>query len=187
MPIYTTLLLVLLVLTLSACGQPPASLAPNHEDSEDHRAMASILRPDEGEKLHMHGERYVILKVSAEQNGARQLLMGTEALPPGSAIPVHSHDGYEEIIFIHQGDALVTVGDTQTRVEPGTTLYVPAGAWHGVASTGDSESTMLFIFPETEIAEFFRSVGYKEGETPPQLTPEDWAQIMQQHRMRARR
>lgn len=44
----------------------------------------------------------------------------------------------------------------------------------------------LFIFPEPEIAESFRKVGFKEGEEPPKLTAENWAEIMEQHQMRAR-
>lgn len=147
----------------------------------------TILHAHEGEKLLMHGGRHVILKVTEDGHGARQLFMGTEALPSGSAIPVHSHEGYEEIIFIHEGDVTLTLGDEQVAAKPGTTMFIPPGTFHGVAAAGKDAATMLFIFPEPEIAEFFRSVGHKEGEPPPQLKAEDWMRIMEQHQMRSRR
>lgn len=154
--------------------------------AEHSHPTPTILQADEGEKLLMYGGRYVLLKATSDGVGAKELFMGSEALPPGSAIPVHSHDGYEEIIFIHEGNARLTLGDRTVEAEPGTTMFIPPGTWHGVEAHGDEQVTMLFIFPEPEIAEFFRRVGFKEGEAPPNLTAEDWAEIMEQHQMRAR-
>lgn len=135
----------------------------------------------------MYEGRHVILKATAEDAGASELFMGTETLPSGTAIPVHSHDGYEEIIFLHAGNARLRLGDREVDAEPGTTMFIPAGTWHGVESTDSNETTMLFIFPEPEMGEFFRSVGHKEGEPPPDLGPDDWRRIMEKHQMRARR
>lgn len=166
----------------TAAAQQPAADPP----AEATVPTPTILDADEGEKLLMFGGRYVILKATAEGTGAKELLLGSEALPPGSAIPVHSHDGYEEIIFIHEGNVRLTLGDQVVEAEPGTTMFVPPGTWHGVEAHGDTQATMLFIFPETDIAEFFRAVGYEEGGTPSELTPEDWGRIMEQHQMRSR-
>ena len=49
-----------------------------------------MLAPDVGERLDFFDGRHALLKVTAEGHGAQQLLLGTEALPPGTAIPVHS-------------------------------------------------------------------------------------------------
>ena len=168
-------------LSISGC----ANLSRSADSQQSPKPM--ILHANEGEKLLMDGGRYVILKATAEGAGSEKLFMGSEALPPGSYIPVHSHDGYEEIIFIHKGNVSLTLGDTTVEAGPGATMYVPAGTWHGVKAEGDDQATMLFIFPETDMAEFFRSVGHKEGEPPPQLGPDDWARIMEQHQMRAKR
>lgn len=180
-------LTVMLVSCFSGCA---AGGGTHHDEQshahEGHSPVPTIINADEGEKLMMLGGRYVLLKATAEGSGAKELFMGSEALPPGSAIPVHSHDGYEEIIFIHKGNAQLTLGEETVVAEPGTTMFIPPGTWHGVAAHGDEEATMLFIFPEPDIAEFFRRVGFKEGDPPPSLTAEDWAEIMQRHQMRAR-
>lgn len=145
-----------------------------------------VLHAEDGEKILFADGRYVLLKATAESAGARELMMGSEAMPPGSAIPVHSHDGYEEILFVHEGRVRLTLGDRVVEAEAGTTMFVPPGTWHGVEAGDDDPATMLFIFPNPEIADFFRTVGFKEGEEPPRLTADDWAEIMRQHQMRAR-
>lgn len=183
--------LVITVFLLAGCTAEGQAQHP-HQHEHKHQAesgvppVPTILRADEGEELLMYDGRRVVLKATADSVGAKKLLMGTEALPPGTAIPVHSHDGYEEIIFIHKGTAQLTLGAEQVVVGPGTTMFVPPGTWHGVAGHGDEEATMLFIFPEPAIADFFRRVGFKEGEVPPALTAEDWSEIMEKHQMRAR-
>lgn len=154
--------------------------------ADDPAPMPIILNAEEGEKLLMSGGRYVLLKATSDGTGAKELMMGTEALPPGSAIPVHSHGGYEEIIFIHEGKVRLTLGDRVVDAEAGATMFVPPGTWHGVEAHNEDQATMLFIFPEPEMADFFRAVGYREGEAPPELTAEDWAEIMKQHQMRDR-
>lgn len=60
-----------------------------------------------------------------------------------------------------------------------------AGCWG--RSCSESRFLSPFIFPEPVMAEFFRSVGHREGETPPELTSEDWRRIMEKHQMRSRR
>ena len=149
-------------------------------------SQPAVFAPGEGEKLLMYDGRHVVLKTTREATGASQLFVGTEALPPGTSIPVHSHDGYEEVIFIHEGQAVLTLGEQTFAAGPATTLFIPAGTWHGVASSGEDKATMLFIFPNLEMADFFRTVGFAEGEAPPDLSGEDWARILEKHGMRAR-
>lgn len=181
---------VILAVALGFCqavvsGNADSSGGADSEAEQGNEPQPRILGPDEGEKLLMYDGRYVILKATAEDAGASELFMGSETLPSGTAIPVHSHDGYEEIIFLHEGNARLTLGDREVDAVPGTTMFIPAGTWHGVESTDSNETIMLFIFPEPEMGEFFRSVGHKEGEPPPELSPEDWRRIMEKHQMRS--
>jgi uncharacterized RmlC-like cupin family protein len=148
--------------------------------------MPAIIAPGEGERIYYPDGRHVNLIVTREDLGASQLILGSEDLPDGTAIPVHSHENYEEIIFIHKGNASLTLGDRVVTADAGTTMYIPPGTWHGVANASGADTTMMFIFPEPGVAEFFREVGHHEGGSPPELTPEDWGRIMEQHGMRAR-
>lgn len=180
-------LVPLVTLCLVGCDPTGGSAGAGETASTPMQAPTpTILDADEGEKLLMDEGRYVILKTTAEGQGAEGLMMGTEALPHGSAIPVHSHEGYEEIIFIHEGDVVLTLGEREVEASEGTTMFVPPGTWHGVRASGPGQATMLFIFPEPEIAGFFRAVGREEGQPPRRLTAEDWRRIMAEHQMRSR-
>lgn len=145
-----------------------------------------IIGLDEGEKLFFQDGRYALLKVTPEATGSQDLLLGSESLPAGTAIPVHSHDAYGEILLVHDGQADLTLGDRTERAAPGAVMYVPPGTWHGVANPEGGEATIFFVFPNPDMVDFFRSVGFSEGETPPRLTGEDWGKILQKHRMRSR-
>ena len=187
MSVYRAICFLVLAGLIGACGEHSDASNPDTLPSQEQpAATATILAPEEGERIQYPDGRHVHLKVTEEAHGAQQMLLGTEALPPGTAIPVHAHDGYEEVIFVHEGTPRLTLGDRTVEAEPGTIMYVPPGTWHGVAGHDADSTTILFIFPETTIAEFFRAVGQEEGEAPPELTGEDWVRIMEKHRMRAR-
>lgn len=191
--LWTTCLFALACLW-AACGVPaeepaaetPTPPAQTPAPQDEAPATPTVLAPADGERLDFPDGRHALLKVTGEGQGAQHLMLGTEALPPGTAIPVHSHDGYEEVIFVHAGTPRLTLGDSTVVAEPGTVMYVPPGTWHGVEGAGADSTTILFIFPETDIADFFRAVGQAEGEAPPRLSGEDWARIMARHRMRSR-
>lgn len=164
-----------------------AQSAWSHERKAATNGETLVLHEHEGEVLKFPDGRTAILKVTGEIAGVDDLMVGTESLPAGTAIPVHSHDGYEEVIFIHAGHPRLTIGDREVDAKPGTLLVIPPGTWHGVKNSADSPTTILFVFPEPSFADFFREVGAPSGSPPSQLTPEDWARIMKTHRMRAKR
>lgn len=176
--------------TSSADPSKTVSSSPDPMNGDESPSpKAQIISPDEGEKLLFGDGRSVLLKVSPKNTGSRNLLLGSELLPKGTQIPVHSHDGYEEIIFVHEGKASLTLGDQKVQAEPGTVMYIPPGTWHGVESADPEQTNILFIFPKAEFDDFFdffRAVGHKEGEKPRELGPEDWERIMKKHRMRSR-
>lgn len=183
---FYSLLIVGISCFLLACSGNNAVNSNSANTSNKSSFEAKIIAPEEGEKLLYNDGRSVLLKASPGYTGSQKLLVGTEKLPNGTAIPVHSHDEYEEVIFVHEGNAFLTLGDQRLKVQPGTTMYIPPGTWHGVESADPKQTTMLFIFPEVKIADFFRFAGHHEGEEPKNLTAEDWEHIMKKHKMRAR-
>ena len=80
--------------------------------------------------------------------------------PAGASLPVaHSHDAYEETIYGVKGTVTFTVEDTPHDIEPGATLFIPRGAVHAFANTGDVDATALAIItPGLLGADYFREV-----------------------------
>ncbi len=178
----TTAIRAMLALMLASVAQVDAAQAEETSTEHSHKS-GGILAAGEGEKLLFNDGRVVLLKVDEQTTGSQDLLMGFEHIPPGLRIPVHRHDGYEEILFVHRGVATLRLGEQEVEVEEGATMHVPPGTWHGVANTGDANATVLFIFPTTEMGDFFRRITHREGEPPRELSPEDWAEIMRVHQM----
>ena len=57
-----------------------------------------------------------ILKVTPQNSGSKHLVLGTEEIPPGGAIPRHKHLEQDEILLIQTGTAHVTLNDKEYDV-----------------------------------------------------------------------
>lgn len=81
-------------------------------------------------------------------------------VPAGVSLPLpHSHDAYEETIYGVKGTVTFTVEGTPHDVGPGATLFIPRGAIHAFANTGDVDATALAIItPGLLGADYFREV-----------------------------
>lgn len=95
-------------------------------------------------------------------------------VPAGVSLPVpHSHDAYEETIYGVVGTVTFTVEGTPHEIGPGATLFIPRGAIHAFANTGDVDATALAIItPGLLGAEYFREVAAvidAAGGGPPDL------------------
>lgn len=66
------------------------------------------------------------------------------SIPPGRA-PDHFHE-YEEVLFILRGEGRMHAGETSTRIESGSCIYLPRGQVHCVENTGDGELRLLGVF-----------------------------------------
>src|ERR1700740_1147751 len=70
-------------------------------------------------------------------------------VPAGSKVAApHSHDGFEETIYGLEGTLVWTVEGEPNEVGRGEVLWIPRGAVHQFANTGDLDATALaFVAP----------------------------------------
>ena len=66
------------------------------------------------------------------------------SIPPGRA-PDHFHE-YEEVLFILRGEGRMHAGETSTRIESGSCVYLPRRQVHCVENTGTGELRLLGVF-----------------------------------------
>jgi len=124
-----------------------------------------VVNEEEGEAFHLRdGEAIIKIKIARVQ-GAGSLSFLSESFKPGDKIRVHKHLNEDELIFIHKGSGLFTLGDKQYEVQEGAVALVPKGKWHGLQNTGSENIEMRFGYTPSGFEGFFREVGTPIGQT----------------------
>lgn len=124
----------------------------------------------------------VIIKVDGANGGSSQLFMGYEDIPVGEAILPHHHPHADEILFVHRGRGVATLGDRHAEVAAGSTIYVPHGTRVTLRNTGTEPITFAFVFADPTMSSYFRDGTVPEGEPAPPMTAVDVAARRARHR-----
>ena len=122
-----------------------------------------------------------ILKVDPHNGGSAHLVFGTEDLPPGGRIEPHRHPASDEILFLQNGLARVTLANTVKDVHGGATVFVPAGTWVSVVNRGTVALQLAFVFSAPGFEEFMRAESARDGEKIVPLSKAEDAAILAQH------
>ncbi len=71
------------------------------------------------------------------------LTLGIAYLAPGEALAEHHHQ-QPEVYFVLEGAGIVTLEGEPRDLTPGTGVFIPGGARHSVASTGDVDLRIAY-------------------------------------------
>ena len=123
-----------------------------------------------------------IIKVDRRNGGSSDFFMGYEDIPPGRAIARHYHPLVDEILFVHRGSGVATLGSREAGVSEGATIYIPPNTRVSLRNTGTTALTIVFLFPESEVGEYYRDASVAEGEQPVPFTAEEFAAMRARHR-----
>jgi quercetin dioxygenase-like cupin family protein len=109
-----------------------------------------------------------ILKVTPKSNGSRHLMLMTEDIAPGDAIPMHKHLEQDEIVLIEKGTIHAHVGDQERDLHAGGIMFIPAKTWVTFKNTGSETASTVGIFSAPGFEEHLRceSVSVNEKSTP---------------------
>ena len=77
---------------------------------------------------------------------------------------MHKHLNEDELIFLHKGSGLFTLGDKQYPIKEGSVALVPKGVWHGLQNNGSENIEMRFAYTPSGFEGFFREVGTPVGQ-----------------------
>ena len=131
----------------------------------DGRATAQILRFDEITPIDRgHGIRSTPLV--GEQTGSTVLMTGTSLFPPGTAIPLHTHNS-DECIVLLEGRTICEVDGQRHELLPYDTAFIPAGIPHRFINVGDGPMRILWAYSSVHTTRTF----VETGETVPHLGP----------------
>ncbi len=106
--------------------------------------LTSVPRQD-AQVHHLPGRDW-FLCIGPENSEARNITLGLAVFPPGSAPPGHVHPAEEEVIYILSGAGELVTPEGTARLEPGTTVYIPAGLHHATVSRGSEPLQLVSVF-----------------------------------------
>ena len=119
----------------------------------------------------------LIIKVDRRQGGSPDFFVGYEEIPAGRAIAPHRHPDMDEILFVHRGTGHALVGGAEADVSAGATIYIPRDTRVSLRNTGAEPLTILFIFPNPVMAEYFRDFSVPEGDQAAPFTTEEFTSL----------
>lgn len=93
-----------------------------------------VVRSSEAVVHEMHGARFV--SYATPLTGSKELCAWRGEIPPGTKAPAHTVSR-EEILYVLDGELLVTLDERTTRVTAGDTLIINSGATLSVENPGD--------------------------------------------------
>ena len=176
------------VLAGVARSAPPT---PSNEPNSVSTATPLMLEKDDGEKRAWRPiEGAVgwgaqpgpfIFKVDRHNGGSSHLVFITEDLPPGGKIDRHRHPGADEIIFLQNGRARVSLGNKVKEVHAGATVFAPADTWIEVTNIGTDAIHGVFVFSGPGFDDFMRAESVPDGQKITPLSKAEDAQIVKQH------
>lgn len=77
------------------------------------------------------------------------LVLSSTKLYRGQSTRGHNHPGQEEVYFFVQGTGIMIIDDQRFRVEAGSVVLVPDGAFHRVINDGEMNLTFNCVFQGT--------------------------------------
>ena len=123
------------------------------------------------------------IKVDKSNGGSPNFFMATEEIRPGDAIAAHLHPEYDEILFVHRGSGLATLGSREQRVAEGATIYIPPNTRVSLKNTGNEPLSLVFIFPRPEmVSAYYRELSVPDGQPAVAFSPEEFAAFRARHK-----
>ena len=120
---------------------------------------AEVIRAAEAERVARGDGIETIKLVSPGRGAGARIHTGITRLPPGKAIPFHSHNCDEQVLVV-EGEGLMEVeGRDPLRVHPGDAAFVPEGISHRFASVGPGTLALHWVYAAERVTRTFTETG----------------------------
>jgi quercetin dioxygenase-like cupin family protein len=142
-----------------------------------------VLQEGEGERRVRRnaGKGPFVLKVDRQNGGSPDLVMGYEDIAPGAEIQPHTHLVADEILFVHRGSGVAKLGERESPVSSGATIYIPRNVQITVRNTGTEPLGVAFVFSKPGFEELMRENSVLEGQPVTPMSAEEREEIRKRH------
>jgi mannose-6-phosphate isomerase-like protein (cupin superfamily) len=112
-----------------------------------------------------------ILKITPKSSGSQHLVVGTQTVPIGGAVPRHRHLDQDEVVVLETGSARMNLGDRVYEIQAGGIVFAPANTWMSFENTGTEDIQLIFIYSSPGFERYMRCTSVPPGQTasPPSL------------------
>ena len=150
----------------------PLILEKNEGERREWRVVEGFVGPP------MEG---FIIKIDPQNGGSKHLVFITEDLEPGGKIDMHRHPESDEILFLQNGKAMVSLAGSSREVHGGATVFIPANTWISMTNIGRESIHLVGVFSAPGFEEYMRAESVREGEKNLPLSKAEDEAIMRKH------
>lgn len=127
--------------------------------------MARLIEFDEADPI-VRGDGILTVRLSPTLLPHQEFQMGITSFPPGTGIPLHSHNTIEQVTVI-EGMGEAELNDERLPVRPYDTTQIEPGELHCFVNTGPKIMRILWVYGAAHVTRTFADT----GETVEQFAP----------------
>jgi quercetin dioxygenase-like cupin family protein len=109
----------------------------------------TVVRLDEVGPIELPQGSWSRMLVATANVDGNNSSLGYSVFTPGTVLTPVRHET-EEVAYVVSGSGELRLDDDAVPFATGDALHIPAGVWHAVANTGDSDVVMVFGFPHPD-------------------------------------
>ncbi len=131
------------------------------------RNSKSIWEAQEGKRLNILGDPFICKAVGEDTTNSWALFEAT--VLPGSVVPDHRHDGFDEAFYILDGELEMSLEGETMAVSPGYFINIRRGTVHGYRNTSSRAARYLTWAHPAGIEHFYEEISENVKRVPEDL------------------
>ncbi len=104
------------------------------------------------------GDGISSVRLTPEPLEGQGFVVGVTSFPPGTSIPLHSHNTVEQVTVL-EGEGIAELGGRALPARPYDTTLIAPGEFHRFINTGDEVMRILWVYGSTHVTRTFADTG----------------------------